>query len=162
MYYKGERLTNYLEKYAGKEDKLFLALVKKYGPEPEDPYYASSSSEEEEDDEEEETTQVDGEPVSLGDDVEDDASLGDLMGDLGLGDFEDEFGADVTVLVDDDDLGRRPREELPDGDSADAPGPEPAQGRGGAEGPLSVRDRAPGPRRGGPARRRGRQRCGCR
>ena len=27
-----------LEKYAGKEDKLFVALVKKYGPEPEDPY----------------------------------------------------------------------------------------------------------------------------
>lgn len=29
-----------LEKYAGKEAKLFDALVKKYGPEPEDPYYA--------------------------------------------------------------------------------------------------------------------------
>ncbi len=29
-----------LDKYAGKEDKLFAALVKKYGPEPEDPYYA--------------------------------------------------------------------------------------------------------------------------
>lgn len=28
-----------LEKYAGKEDKLFEALVKKYGPEPEDPFY---------------------------------------------------------------------------------------------------------------------------
>eukprot|EP01083_Nonionella_stella_P030288 83060_1 len=27
-----------LEKYAGKEDKLFVALVKKYGAEPEDPY----------------------------------------------------------------------------------------------------------------------------
>jgi|Transcript_14324 density-regulated protein DRP1 len=32
-----------LEKYEGKEDKLFVALVKKYGPEPEDPYYAGSS-----------------------------------------------------------------------------------------------------------------------
>lgn len=32
-----------LEKYAGKEEKLFLALAKKYGPEPEDPYYADSS-----------------------------------------------------------------------------------------------------------------------
>jgi density-regulated protein DRP1 len=30
-----------LDKYAGKEDKLFLALVKKYGPEPEDPYITS-------------------------------------------------------------------------------------------------------------------------
>lgn len=29
-----------LEKYAGKEDKLFAALVKKYGEEPEDPFYA--------------------------------------------------------------------------------------------------------------------------
>mmetsp|Transcript_19140 Transcript_19140/g.22126 ORF Transcript_19140/g.22126 Transcript_19140/m.22126 type:complete len:260 (+) Transcript_19140:105-884(+) len=36
-----------LEKYAGKEDKLFLALVKKYGPEPEDPYYADSDDDDE-------------------------------------------------------------------------------------------------------------------
>jgi density-regulated protein len=46
-----------LEKYAGKEDKLFIALTKKYGPEPEDPYYMDSDeedSDEEEDDEEEE------------------------------------------------------------------------------------------------------------
>lgn len=40
-----------LEKYAGKEEKLFMALVKKYGPEPEDPYYASSDDEDEDDDE---------------------------------------------------------------------------------------------------------------
>lgn len=39
-----------LEKYAGKEDKLFLALVKKYGPEPEDPYFAD---EDDDDDDEE-------------------------------------------------------------------------------------------------------------
>lgn len=32
-----------LEKYAGKENKLFAALVKKYGPEPEDPYVASGA-----------------------------------------------------------------------------------------------------------------------
>eukprot|EP00957_Ditylum_brightwellii_P054196 4104871-Ditylum_brightwellii.AAC.1 len=32
-----------LEKYAGKEQKLFVALVKKYGPEPEDPYYANQN-----------------------------------------------------------------------------------------------------------------------
>lgn len=37
-----------LEKYEGKEDKLFLALVKKYGPEPEDPYYAAISDSEDE------------------------------------------------------------------------------------------------------------------
>lgn len=38
-----------VEKYAGKEDKLFIALIKKYGPEPEDPYYASSDDDEEDD-----------------------------------------------------------------------------------------------------------------
>ncbi|KAL3775488.1 hypothetical protein HJC23_013539 [Cyclotella cryptica] len=47
-----------LDKYAGKEDKLFTALVKKYGPEPEDPYcvakYGAASDDE---DEEEETTE---------------------------------------------------------------------------------------------------------
>mmetsp|Transcript_7677 Transcript_7677/g.10949 ORF Transcript_7677/g.10949 Transcript_7677/m.10949 type:complete len:261 (+) Transcript_7677:131-913(+) len=39
-----------LEKYEGKEEKLFVALVKKYGPEPEDPYYAYSDDEDDEDD----------------------------------------------------------------------------------------------------------------
>jgi density-regulated protein len=38
-----------LEKYSGKEDKLFLALVKKYGPEPDDPYFAGSSDDEDSD-----------------------------------------------------------------------------------------------------------------
>ena len=42
-----------LEKYAGKEDKLFVALVKKYGEEPDDPYYADEDEEDEEDEEEE-------------------------------------------------------------------------------------------------------------
>jgi len=41
-----------LEKYVGKEDKLFTALVKKYGPEPEDPYivakYGKTSDSEDE------------------------------------------------------------------------------------------------------------------
>jgi len=36
-----------LEKYAGKEDKLFFALEKKYGPEPPDPYYGDDSSSDE-------------------------------------------------------------------------------------------------------------------
>lgn len=39
-----------LEKYAGKEEKLFVALTKKYGPEPDDPYYAYDSDEDDEDD----------------------------------------------------------------------------------------------------------------
>lgn len=41
---KLEEVPALLEKYEGKEDKLFMALVKKYGPEPEDPYYAESDS----------------------------------------------------------------------------------------------------------------------
>lgn len=39
-----------LTKYEGKEDKLFTALVKKYGPEPEDPFYIGDSSDDEDDD----------------------------------------------------------------------------------------------------------------
>jgi len=39
-----------LEKYAGKEQKLFVALVKKYGPEPEDPYYANQNDDDDDDD----------------------------------------------------------------------------------------------------------------
>jgi len=42
---KVDSVPNILEKYAGKEDKLFVALVKKYGPEPDDPYYADSDEE---------------------------------------------------------------------------------------------------------------------
>lgn len=37
-----------LEKYAGKEEKLFEALVKKYGPEPQDPYYAQDDNNDDE------------------------------------------------------------------------------------------------------------------
>lgn len=33
-----------LDKYEGKEDKLFVALVRKYGPEPEDPFLAAAGS----------------------------------------------------------------------------------------------------------------------
>ena len=40
-----------LEKYAGKEDNLFKALVKKYGPEPDDPYYDDSDDDDEDDEE---------------------------------------------------------------------------------------------------------------
>ena len=41
---KIESIPGLLEKYAGKEDKLFEALVKKYGPEPEDPFYAADDA----------------------------------------------------------------------------------------------------------------------
>jgi density-regulated protein DRP1 len=37
-----------LEKYAGKEEKLFVALTKKYGPEPNDPYYDDDESDDDE------------------------------------------------------------------------------------------------------------------
>jgi density-regulated protein len=53
-----------LQKYAGKEDKLFLALVQKYGPEPEDPYYDMKSDDDdddgEDDDDDEEEELVEG------------------------------------------------------------------------------------------------------
>lgn len=44
---KLDSVPGMLEKYAGKEDKLFTALSKKYGPEPEDPYYVDSDSDDE-------------------------------------------------------------------------------------------------------------------
>jgi len=47
---KIDSIPSLLEKYAGKEDKLFQALVKKYGPEPEDPYYASDDDDDSDDD----------------------------------------------------------------------------------------------------------------
>jgi len=56
MLYQPDKVSDVpslLEKYSGKEDKLFLALVKKYGPEPDDPYYAESDEEDSEDDDDE-------------------------------------------------------------------------------------------------------------
>lgn len=52
---KVEAVPTLIEKYAGKEDKLFDALIKKYGPEPLDPYY--SDSDESNDDEGQDATQ---------------------------------------------------------------------------------------------------------
>jgi len=49
---KLEGIDAILEKYEGKEDKLFVALVKKYGPEPEDPFYAASDDETDNEEEE--------------------------------------------------------------------------------------------------------------
>lgn len=43
-------ISKILDKYAGKEESLFKALAKKYGPEPDDPYYNDSDSEGEEND----------------------------------------------------------------------------------------------------------------
>jgi len=43
-------LPNLLVKYAGKEEQLFTALVKKYGDEPVDPYDAANEGEESDDD----------------------------------------------------------------------------------------------------------------
>ena len=49
-----------LEKYAGKEDKLFVALVKKYGEEPEDPYYAEDDDEDDKEDDDDDEEDDDG------------------------------------------------------------------------------------------------------
>lgn len=42
---KVESVPGLLEKYQGKEEKLFQALVQKYGPEPMDPYFSDSDEE---------------------------------------------------------------------------------------------------------------------
>ena len=55
---KVDGIGKILDKYAGKEESLFKALVKKYGPEPDDPYYNDSDSDDEDDE--------DGEPNVAG------------------------------------------------------------------------------------------------
>jgi density-regulated protein len=47
---KVETVPSLLEKYAGKEEKLFQALVQKYGPEPHDPYFTDSDDDDDDDD----------------------------------------------------------------------------------------------------------------
>lgn len=47
-------IPSLLEKYQDKEEKLFVALVKKYGPEPLDPYFADSASEDDSEDDDDE------------------------------------------------------------------------------------------------------------
>lgn len=49
---KVESVPSLLEKYAGKEEKLFTALVQKYGPEPHDPYFSESEDDDDKDDDE--------------------------------------------------------------------------------------------------------------
>jgi density-regulated protein DRP1 len=57
---KLDAIPSLLEKYAGKEEKLFEALIKKYGPEPYDPYYGDSDSEDDDDDDDEEEEEMAG------------------------------------------------------------------------------------------------------
>lgn len=58
---KIESIPGLLEKYAGNEENLFTALVKKYGPEPEDPFDADSDdSEDDEDDDDDIATPING------------------------------------------------------------------------------------------------------
>ena len=64
---KVESVPSLLEKYSGKEEKLFQALVQKYGPEPHDPYFTDSDDdddEDEDDDGDEEDDDEDGEDVA--------------------------------------------------------------------------------------------------
>jgi density-regulated protein len=64
---KLDTVPSLLEKYAGKEDKLFEALTKKYGPEPLDPYYSESEGEDEDsEDEGEEDDAEEGEKGAKG------------------------------------------------------------------------------------------------
>lgn len=55
---KVDTVPSLLEKYAGKEEKLFQALTQKYGPEPSDPYYSDSEEEEGEVKSDDETDKV--------------------------------------------------------------------------------------------------------
>ncbi|KAL3816671.1 hypothetical protein ACHAXA_003861 [Cyclostephanos tholiformis] len=65
---KLDGIDTILEKYEGKEDKLFVALVRKYGPEPMDPYYADGSDSDDVDD-----------------DDDDEEDVGERMRDLDVG-----------------------------------------------------------------------------
>lgn len=51
---KVDSIATILEKYEGKEDKLFVALCKKYGPEPMDPYYSDDDDDEDDDSDDDE------------------------------------------------------------------------------------------------------------
>lgn len=66
---KVDAVPGLLEKYEGKEDKLFLALTKKYGDEPNDPYYSDS-------DDDDDDSDADGD-----DDLEEDMEGLQLAGD---------------------------------------------------------------------------------
>jgi len=54
---KVDAVPSLLEKYAGKEEKLFEALTKKYGPEPKDPYFSDSEGEDDDQDDDSDKNQ---------------------------------------------------------------------------------------------------------
>jgi density-regulated protein DRP1 len=57
---KVDDVPSLLEKYAGKEDKLFMALAKKYGSEPEDPFYMDDDDEDDDDDDDDDDELAEG------------------------------------------------------------------------------------------------------
>jgi density-regulated protein DRP1 len=57
---KLDGIDGILTKYSGKEDKLFMALVKKYGEEPCDPYYSDSDDDDDEEGDEGVGEQMEG------------------------------------------------------------------------------------------------------
>ena len=65
---KVETVPSLLEKYSGKEEKLFQALVQKYGPEPHDPYFTDSDEDEDDDGDDDDNDDEDGEDGVDGDD----------------------------------------------------------------------------------------------
>jgi density-regulated protein DRP1 len=77
---KLEGIDEILIKYEGKEDKLFMALVKKYGPEPMDPFFADGSDDDDDDDDESSDEDDDV------DDEEDEDNLNDQMEGLDMKD----------------------------------------------------------------------------
>lgn len=60
---KVETVPSLLEKYAGKEEKLFQALTQKYGPEPLDPFYSDSDDDDEDDDGDDADSEAEAEKV---------------------------------------------------------------------------------------------------
>ncbi|KAI2510818.1 Translation initiation factor SUI1 [Fragilaria crotonensis] len=52
---KVDNVPGLLVKYAGKEENLFAALAKKYGPEPEDPFYCDDDDDDSDDDDDDDS-----------------------------------------------------------------------------------------------------------
>ncbi|KAL3770442.1 hypothetical protein ACHAWU_009993 [Discostella pseudostelligera] len=75
---KLEGINDILLKYEGKEDKLFMALVKKYGPEPMDPFFADDSDDDDDDGDDDES--------SDDEDDDDEHNLNDQMDGLDMKD----------------------------------------------------------------------------
>jgi density-regulated protein len=71
---KMDGVPGLLEKYAGKEENLFSALVKKYGPEPLDPYFSDSDDDDGSDDDDDDSG--DEKDVDGDDEDEEEATAG--------------------------------------------------------------------------------------